>query len=149
MASRPKTARFWVSDDKSWNSSFALVTETGETLTEFEWIASQRGFSGGLNLVMKEYGGDSGYMDENGKLVLPLTPGRKSDFAHGVAMVFRENGESGLINTKGEWIFKSSAEAELAEIGFTNTFNDFFAHGLALVEVPMKWGLIKLTPETK
>ncbi|MFO1439458.1 MAG: WG repeat-containing protein [Verrucomicrobiaceae bacterium] len=147
-AYRASGTRFWVSDDKDGNINFALITETGKALTEFEWFPSRSGFSSGLTLVKKTFAGDSGYMDENGKLILPLTPGRKSDFAHGVAMVFRD-GESGLINPKGEWIFKSSAEAELAEIGFTNIFNDFFQHGLALVEVPMKWGLIKLTPETK
>jgi hypothetical protein len=143
-AYRASGNRFWVSDDKHGGSNgFALIDETGKALTESEWFRCKGGLTDGLMLVMKEFNGDSGYMDENGKLVIPLTPGKKSDFDHGAAMVWAD-GKSGLINTKGEWIWQSSAEAELAEIGFTNDFSGFLQHGLALIEKPMKWGLVRV-----
>ncbi|MBL9113904.1 MAG: WG repeat-containing protein [Verrucomicrobiaceae bacterium] len=136
--------RFWVSDDKhGWSNGFALIDETGKALTEPEWFRCKGGLTDGLMLVMKDFNGDSGYMDENGKLAIPLSPGRKSNFDHGAAMVWAD-GKSGLINTKGEWIWKSSAEAELAEIGFTNDFSGFLQHGLAIIEKPLKWGLVRV-----
>jgi hypothetical protein len=148
--------RFWVMKAGGGAvDNWGLMTQTGEMLTELEWDRSGAvEFSDGLALVVKGRPGDlvaggvSGYMDESGKLVIPLSPGRKSSFAHGAAMVWNAK-ESGLINTKGEWIFKSSAEAELSEIGFTSAFDDHFQHGLALIEIPLKWGFVKLTQAAK
>jgi hypothetical protein len=150
--------RFWVTKDGNDTlQKWALMSQAGEMLTDFEWGPRpyySPAFSEGLLLVVKDRpgnkaeGGMSGYMDESGKLVIPLTPGRKSDFAHGAAMVWNGN-ESGLINPKGEWIFKSTAEVELSEIGFTSSFTDFFEHGLALVETPLKWGFVKLGKDTQ
>lgn len=152
--------RFWV--NKAANESeenWGLMTQTGQMLSELEWNRMTAGssdrpgsavFTNGRVLVTKgrlgnmAEGGLSGYMDENGKLVVPLSLGRKSSFAHGAAMVWNAK-ESGLINTKGEWIFKSNAGAELSEIGFESRFTGHFQHGLALIETPLKWGFVKLS----
>lgn len=149
--------RFWVKKAVDGTvDNWSLMTQAGQMLTEPEWGPSYRStkFSDGLALVVKGRpdnrvaGGVSGYMNESGKVVIPLSPGRKSSFAHGAAMVWNAK-ESGLINTKGEWIFKSSAQAELSEIGFISHFANHFQHGLALIETPLKWGFVKITQAAK
>jgi hypothetical protein len=146
--------RFWVNKgtEYPWFYGWGLMTQTGQILTEFEWDKTGMGmqvFSDGLVLVNKSSPSHlSGFMDGNGKLVVPLSAGTKSSFAHGAAMIWSAKG-SGLINTKGEWLFKNSAEAELSPVKPFMFYSGHFQHGLALIETGVKWGFVKITQAAK
>jgi hypothetical protein len=81
----------------------------------------------------------SGYINKNGKLIIPFLYVEAHGFSEGLASVKKEmEGKWGYINKRGEWIIKQR---------FTEVPYDGFKNGLAFVKENGKWGYINLKGE--
>lgn len=98
------------------NKKYALIGKNGQQIRQFPFTADQvtlQGFQNGLALYYDKTKQMNGYMDENGKLVIPLKFADASSFQDGLAVVQTDVARStnGLINAKGSFIIPAKYAA--------------------------------------
>jgi hypothetical protein len=103
-------------------------------------ISSAYSFSDGLAVVTTSNGEHkSGYINRNGKLLIPFQFAEANGFSEGLASVRNEiNGLWGYINKRGEWVIKQR---------FTDVPFEGFKNGLAFVKENGKWSYINTKGE--
>jgi hypothetical protein len=115
----------------------AFIDKKGKVVLQLKDmnISSAYSFSDGLavvNSANKDH--KSGYINRNGKLLIPFAFAEANGFSEGLASVRNEiNGLWGYINKRGEWVIKQR---------FTDVPFEGFKNGLALVKENGKWGYI-------
>ncbi|RYD48288.1 MAG: WG repeat-containing protein, partial [Verrucomicrobiaceae bacterium] len=139
--------RAWVSKggmkDEPGGRYALMDTTTGKPLTDFVWRNVGDFGEEGLARVEKE--GLCGYVNEQGQVVIEPQFDHASMFTHGTAIAWADKSDpeadSGFINTKGEWIFKTRPGARLVEpLDYTTWFNC----GLAVIEDTGPWGYVRI-----
>ena len=119
------------------NGSPAFINKTGKVclpLNDLN-ISSAYSFSDGLAVVNSaSVDHKSGFINKNGKLLIPCQFAEANGFSEGLASVRSDlNGLWGYINKRGEWVIKQR---------FTQVPSEGFKNGLALVKENNKWAYI-------
>jgi WG containing repeat len=115
----------------------AFINKKGKVVIRLDNmnISSAYSFSDGL-AVVNDAGIDhkSGYINKNGKLLIPCRYAEANGFSEGLASARNElNGLWGFINKRGDWVIKQR---------FTQVPSEGFKNGLALIKENDKWGYI-------
>ncbi len=125
-----------------------LIDEAGRPLTAAVWAEPWRDRetdprSGGL-ITARDARQKYGLLHRDGTTALPPQFDRIAWIAPGVAAVWtKESG--GLIDTKGDWIFRDDEKRRIARFGGTTLkTNHTFQHGLVVIEDVPKWGYARL-----
>lgn len=145
--------RAWISKDAEkgkLGGSYALLdTAIGDTLTDFEWQDWR--YNGDFSeegLLLSKRGGLYGYLNAQGEVVIKLQFGVASQFSKGAAVVWTDSEDpsalSGIINAKGEWIFKSRPGAQLLAPNRGGSLLTDLFHGLAVIEETGPWGFVRI-----
>jgi hypothetical protein len=119
------------------DGSPAFIDKRGKVIIRLKdlHISSAYSFSNGFAVVNDE-GTDhkSGFINKNGKIVIPCQFAEANGFSEGYASVRNDlNGLWGYINKRGEWVIKQR---------FSQVPSEGFKNGLALIKENNKWGYI-------
>ncbi|MBE5821399.1 MAG: WG repeat-containing protein [Clostridiales bacterium] len=104
-----------------------------ELSNEYSYIGN---FSDGLAYVVSDKDNKCGYVDENGKIVIPCIYDSANKFSEGLALV-KYNGEFSFIDKSGETI--------ISNVDIDDNFGEsisYFSNGRALVRRNEKYGYI-------
>lgn len=85
-------------------------------------------------------------LSREGQMVLPARYQRIAWMAPGVAAVWAD-GEGGLVDTSGKWLFKDDARRRIARFGTSMSGEPprETRYGLIVIEDPPQWGFARLT----
>ncbi|HXA01866.1 MAG TPA: WG repeat-containing protein [Cytophagaceae bacterium] len=119
------------------NGSPAFINKNGKVVICLDNlnISSAYSFSDGF-AVVNDAGIDhkSGYINKNGKLLIPCQFAEANGFSEGLASARNDlDGLWGYINKRGDWVIKQR---------FTHVPSDGFKNGLAFIKENDKWGYI-------
>jgi hypothetical protein len=123
-------SRAWIFREALMNRDMKIIW-TADTWTDTPVVGKTRDFSEGLtpytaylSQIVNEFEYRYGYIDENGKTVIPAKYKRAYDFQEGVALTQDESGKWGFIDQAGNAVIPHR---------YTNEPTSF-SHGLALVK---------------